>query len=70
VAWNDGGRDGFSRAYLHHLDRCGEMLGPMLTTIHNLHYYLNLMREIREALEADSFTAFRARFKADRARGV
>ena len=42
----------------------------MLTTVHNLHYYLNLMREIREALEADSFTAFRARFKADRARGV
>ena len=39
-----------SRAYLHHLDRCGEMLGPMLTTIHNLHYYLNLMREVREAL--------------------
>ena len=43
---------GFSRAYLHHLDRCGEMLGPMLTTIHNLHYYLNLMREVRESLEA------------------
>jgi len=38
---------GFSRAYLHHLDRCGEMLGPMLASIHNLHYYLNLMREIR-----------------------
>jgi queuine tRNA-ribosyltransferase len=43
VSWNDGGREGFSRAYLHHLDRCGEMLGPMLCTIHNLHYYLNLM---------------------------
>ncbi|MFY8178598.1 MAG: tRNA guanosine(34) transglycosylase Tgt, partial [Limnohabitans sp.] len=41
---------GFSRAYLHHLDRCGEMLGPMLTTVHNLHYYLNLMREVRESL--------------------
>jgi hypothetical protein len=37
---------GFSRAYLHHLDRCGEMLGPMLATIHNLHFYLNLMREM------------------------
>ena len=61
---------GFSRAYLHHLDRCGEMLGPMLTTIHNLHYYLNLMREVREALDAGSFSAFRARFRADRARGV
>ena len=61
---------GFSRAYLHHLDRCGEMLGPMLTTIHNLHYYLNLMREVREALDAGQFAAFRAKFKAARARGV
>ena len=61
---------GFSRAYLHHLDRCGEMLGPMLTSIHNLHYYLNLMREIREALDGGSFGAFQARFKADRARGA
>ena len=42
----------------------------MLTTIHNLHYYLNLMREVREALEAGRFSAFRAQFKADRARGV
>ncbi len=61
---------GFSRAYLHHLDRCGEMLGPMLTTIHNLHYYLNLMQEIRAALEAGTFTAFRAQFAQDRARGA
>jgi queuine tRNA-ribosyltransferase len=61
---------GFSRAYLHHLDRCGEMLGPMLTTIHNLHYYLNLMKEVREALDEGRFEAFRAQFKADRARGV
>jgi len=61
---------GFSRAYLHHLDRCGEMLGPMLATIHNLHYYLNLMREVREALEAGRFEPYRARFRADRARGV
>ena len=70
VAWQDGGRGGFSRAYLHHLDRCGEMLGPMLATIHNLHYYLNLMREIRAALDAGSFGAFRQKFKAERARGV
>lgn len=61
---------GFSRAYLHHLDRCGEMLGPMLCTIHNLHYYLNLMREIREALEQGRFTAYRRQFAIDRARGV
>ena len=60
----------FSRAYLHHLDRCGEMLGPMLGSIHNLHYYLNLMREVREALDAGRFAAFQRQFKADRARGV
>ena len=46
------------------------MLGPMLSTIHNLHYYLNLMREIRDALDAGQFAEFRAQFKADRARGV
>jgi queuine tRNA-ribosyltransferase len=60
----------FSRAYLHHLDRCGEMLGPMLTTIHNLHYYLNLMQEVRDALDAGRFAAFQLQFAADRARGV
>jgi queuine tRNA-ribosyltransferase len=70
VAWAQGGRGGFSRAYLHHLDRCGEMLGPMLASIHNLHYFLNLMREVREALDAGTFAAFTAQFKADRARGV
>jgi queuine tRNA-ribosyltransferase len=61
---------GFSRAYLHHLERCGEMLAPMLASIHNLHYYLNLMQEVRDALDEGSFEAFRARFKADRSRGV
>ena len=61
---------GFSRAYLHHLDRCGEMLGPMLASIHNLHYYLNLMRELREALEAGTFAEFAARFRAERSVGV
>jgi queuine tRNA-ribosyltransferase len=70
VSWDNGGRDGFSRAYLHHLDRCGEMLGPMLATIHNLHYYLNLMQEVRDALDVGAFSAFRARFKEERARGV
>jgi queuine tRNA-ribosyltransferase len=70
VSWDAGGREGFSRAYLHHLDRCGEMLGPMLATVHNLHYYLNLMREVREALDVGRFEAFRVQFKADRARGV
>lgn len=60
----------FSRAYLHHLDRCGEMLGPMLASIHNLHYYVNLMREVRAALDGGTFAAFAARFAQDRARGI
>ena len=61
---------GFSRAYLHHLDRCGEMLGPMLATLHNLHYYLNLMKEVRAALDAGQLAAFSQQFRSDRARGV
>ncbi len=61
---------GFSRAYLHHLERCGEMLSAMLASLHNLHYYLELMREMREAIEAGGFAAWRSRFEADRARGV
>lgn len=69
-SWAEGGREGFSRAYLHHLDRCGEMLGPMLTTVHNLHYYLALMSEIRAALELGQFSVFCRRFAADRAAGV
>jgi queuine tRNA-ribosyltransferase len=60
----------FSRAYLHHLDRCGEMLGPILASIHNLHYYLNLMHELRQALDEGRFVAFAEQFRADRARGV
>jgi queuine tRNA-ribosyltransferase len=61
---------GFSRAYLHHLERCGEMLAPMLASIHNLHYYLNLMAEIRSALEAGTFAPFAHQFRQDRRRGV
>ncbi len=55
---------------MHHLDRCGEMLGPMLSSIHNLHYYLNLMQEVRDALDAGRFGEFTAQFRADRQRGV
>jgi queuine tRNA-ribosyltransferase len=47
----------YSRAYLRHLDRCNEILGARLNTIHNLHYYLDLMRRIRVALEAGQFAA-------------
>lgn len=60
----------FSRAYLHHLERCGEMLAPMLASIHNLHYYVNLMREVRTALDEGRFEAFRAQFAQERARGI
>ncbi|WP_374404378.1 tRNA guanosine(34) transglycosylase Tgt [Niveibacterium sp.] len=60
----------FSRAYLHHLDRATEMLGPRLMTIHNLYYYQQLMREMREAIDADRFNAFVADFHTRRARGI
>jgi queuine tRNA-ribosyltransferase len=60
----------FSRAYLHHLDRCGEMLAPMLASLHNLHFYIELMRQVRAALEAGRFDAFATRFRQDRQRGV
>jgi queuine tRNA-ribosyltransferase len=60
----------FSRAYMHHLDRCGEMLGPMLSSIHNLHYYLNLMQEVRDALDAGRFNAWVTQFHVHRSRGV
>ena len=60
----------FSRAYLHHLHRTGEILGARLNTIHNLHYYLELMQEMRDALDADGFSAFVVQFHADRARGI
>ena len=57
----------FSRAYLHHLDRCGEMLGPMLATIHNLHYYQELMAGLRAAIAAGRLDDFVAAFYAARA---
>jgi len=60
----------FSRAYLHHLHRTGEILGARLNTIHNLHYYLELMQEMRDALDGNTFSAFVVQFHADRARGV
>ncbi|WP_432724192.1 tRNA guanosine(34) transglycosylase Tgt [Jeongeupia wiesaeckerbachi] len=60
----------FSRAYLHHLFRAGEILGSQLNTIHNLRYYQVLMAEMRAAIDVDAFPAFVARFHADRARGI
>jgi len=55
---------GYSRAYLHHLDKCNEMLGPRLNTLHNLHYYQRLMRRMREALQAGTFESWAAEFLA------
>ncbi|MGM0982656.1 MAG: tRNA guanosine(34) transglycosylase Tgt [Pseudomonadota bacterium] len=56
----------FSRAYLHHLDRCGEMLGSMLNTIHNLRHYQRLMRGLRGAIEAGTLANFVEGFYAQR----
>ena len=60
----------FSRAYLHHLHRAGEILGARLNTVHNLFYYLDLMRQARDAIEAGAFQPFRVRCHAERARGA
>ena len=57
----------FSRAYLHHLHRLGEILGARLNTIHNLHYYQDLMRDIRAAIAAGEFAEFQQRFARMRA---
>ncbi len=56
----------YSRAYLRHLDRCGEMLGARLATLHNLHYYLDLMSRMRAAIMAGAFSAFREGFHVAR----
>ena len=60
---------GFSRSYLRHLDRCNEMLGPMLGTLHNLRHYQRLMAGMREAIGQGTFGAFRESFYAARRPG-
>ena len=60
----------FSRAYLHHLDKCNEILGSQLNTIHNLHFYQQHMASIRRAIEAGSLNQFSEKFYAAQARGV
>jgi len=57
----------FSRAYLHHLHKIGEILGARLNTIHNLHYYQVLMQSMRSAIEAGTFETFKAEFVIKRA---
>ena len=54
----------FTKSYLHHLDKIKEILGSRLNTIHNLHYYQKLMRDILQAIEAERFGEFRAEFLA------
>jgi queuine tRNA-ribosyltransferase len=56
----------FSRAYLHHLQRANEILGARLNTIHNLHYYLSLMQELRAAIEVGQLAATSARLLEQR----
>ena len=59
----------FSRGYLHHLNRLNEILGARLATIHNLHYYQQLMRELRDAIASGTLTDYVARFHRERAGG-
>jgi queuine tRNA-ribosyltransferase len=56
----------YSRAYLKHLDRCNEILGARLNSIHNLHYYQALMQQMRDAIEAQGFEQFAKEFYARR----
>jgi len=58
----------FTRAYLHHLHKVGEILGARLNTIHNLHYYQVLMQGMRGAIENGNFENFKTEFAAKRAR--
>ena len=60
----------FSRAYLHHLHRTGEILGAMLNTVHNLHYYQALMAQMRSAIAEGEFAAFVRRFHDERQRSA
>lgn len=60
----------YSRAYLHHLDKCNEMLGARLNSIHNLHYYINLMKRIRLSIESQSFDAFLRSFYQNYNQGI
>jgi queuine tRNA-ribosyltransferase len=60
---------GYSRAYLHHVFRAKEIISSMLLTWHNLHYFQELMQDMRDAIEADRFDAFETAFHAARAEG-
>ena len=63
-------RPAFTRSYLYHLQKVQEILGAHLATVHNLYFYLDLMRQMREAIGSGTFADWRRQFHQDRARGV
>ena len=63
-------RPAYRRSYLYHLQKVQEILGAHLATVHNLYFYLDLMRQMREAIAQGAFAAWRRQFHEDRARGV
>jgi len=63
-------RPPFTRSYLYHLQKTQEILGAHLATVHNLHFYLNLMAEMRSAIAQGQFQAWRRKFHENRAQGV
>lgn len=60
----------FSRSYLHHLSKCGEILGARLNSVHNVRFYLRLMEDIRASIESARFDDFAADFYAAQAAGI
>ena len=63
-------RPAYSRSYVYHLQKVQEILGAHLATVHNLYFYLDLMRQMREAIAQGAFAAWRWQFHEDRSRGV
>jgi queuine tRNA-ribosyltransferase len=61
---------GYSRAYIRHLLSVGEILGLRLATLHNLHFYLDMMSQIREAIEQDRYSEFKNKFLSDISSGI
>jgi queuine tRNA-ribosyltransferase len=60
----------YSRAYLKHLDRCKEMLGPHLSTVHNLHFYQQLMAGLRNAIENGELAEYTRQYLDSYSRGI
>ena len=61
---------GYTRAYLHHLQKVNDILGARRNSIHNLHFYATIMAEMRKALEEGTFAAWKKKFYEDSARGT